>query len=89
MVAPFPGCFLSVTQLTQAGGLQITARCSTIGVSGASAPPFIVDRLGDIMATSPTFDADKLRASSQHLRDAAAIYAGKVAVRAALFIWLL
>ncbi len=35
------------------------------------------------MATSPTFDADKLRASSQHLRDAAAIYAGKVAVRAA------
>ena len=35
------------------------------------------------MATSPTFDADKLRTSSQHLRDAAAIYAGKVAVKAA------
>ena len=35
------------------------------------------------MATSPTFDADKLRASSQQLRDAAAIYAGKVAVKAA------
>ena len=35
------------------------------------------------MVTSPTFDADKLRASSQQLRDAAAIYAGKVAVRAA------
>lgn len=35
------------------------------------------------MATSPTFDADKLRASSQQLRDAAAIYAGKVAVKVA------
>ena len=35
------------------------------------------------MATSPSFDADKLRASSQQLRDAAAVYAGKVAVRAA------
>ena len=35
------------------------------------------------MVTSPTFDAEKLRASSQQLRDAAAIYAGKVAVRAA------
>ncbi len=35
------------------------------------------------MATSPTFDADKLRATSQQLRDAAAVYAGKVAVRAA------
>ena len=83
MVASFPGCFLSVTHLTRAGGLQITARCCTIGVSGASAPLFIVDRIGDIMVTSPTFDADKLRASSQQLRDAAAIYAGKVAVRAA------
>ena len=83
MVASFPGCFLSVTHLTRAGGLQITARCCTIGVSGASAPLFIVDRIGDIMVTSPTFDAEKLRASSQQLRDAAAIYAGKVAVRAA------
>jgi len=27
------------------------------------------------MVTSPTFDADKLRASSQQLRDAAALYA--------------
>ena len=35
------------------------------------------------MVTTPTFDAEKLRASSQQLRDAAAIYAGKVAVRAA------
>ena len=35
------------------------------------------------MATSPTFDADKLRATSEQLRDAAAVYAGKVAVRAA------
>ena len=83
MVASFPGCFLSVTHVTRAGGLQITARCCTIGVSGASAPLFIVDRIGDIMVTSPTFDAEKLRASSQQLRDAAAIYAGKVAVRAA------
>ena len=35
------------------------------------------------MATSPSFDAEKLRATSEQLRDAAAVYAGKVAVRAA------
>ena len=35
------------------------------------------------MATSPSFDAKKLRATSEQLRDAAAVYAGKVAVRAA------
>ena len=35
------------------------------------------------MATSSTFDADKLRATSEQLRDAAAVYAGRVAVRAA------
>ena len=45
--------------------------------------PVNVDRIGDNMATSPTFDADKLRATSEQLRDAAAVYAGKVAVRAA------
>ena len=45
--------------------------------------PVNMDRIGDNMATSPTFDADKLRATSEQLRDAAAVYAGKVAVRAA------
>ena len=45
--------------------------------------PVNMDRIGDNMATSSTFDADKLRATSEQLRDAAAVYAGKVAVRAA------
>ena len=45
--------------------------------------PVNMDRIGDNMATSPTFDADKLRATSEQLRDAAAVYAGRVAVRAA------
>ena len=45
--------------------------------------PVNMDRIGDNMATSSTFDADKLRATSEQLRDAAAVYAGRVAVRAA------
>jgi len=83
MVTSFPGGFLTVVQLTPASGLHITGGCSTIGREWRMCAPVNVDRIGDNMATSPTFDADKLRATSEQLRDAAAVYAGKVAVRAA------
>lgn len=67
----------------RAGGLQITARCCRFNRVVARPRSSLCGQNRRHHATSPTFDADKLRASSQQLRDAAAIYAGKVAVRAA------
>ena len=43
----------------------------------------LLDRFGDIMARTPNIDTEKLKAQSLQLRDAAAVHAGRIAVRAA------